>query len=232
MKTIPSLISALTTLALAILPASASSYGDATGDFTAGSWGDMTSVNVNNDATTLTFKINTAGSPDLVANTWHQYYIGISEGLFGGVGGNLSTSSYGRNIQMGVGGLDFALLSYPAFSGYDRFTWNGASWVSGSGAGLASWDPSGVTINVSLAALGLSAGNTLTFDVWTSDSGSDTVLDALSDVTPRGFNANPFNTGAGALSYTVSAVPEPATCTLMVLGALVMIRRVFSRNAK
>ena len=218
-----------TAIVLAALPAAAANYTDATNDFNAGSWADITSVDVNNDATTLTFKINTAGSPDVVANTWHHYYVGISENLFGGVGGNLSTSPYGRNIQMSVGGLDYALLSYPAYSGYDRFTWSGSAWVSGSGAGLVSWDATGVTINVALADIGLPGGGSFTFDVWTSTSGSDTVLDALSDSVTRGYNSNPFDTGANALSYT-AVVPEPSMAALLGLGALALLRR--ARAAK
>src|SRR5436190_4166742 len=104
MKIFASITFVLGALALAVLPANATSYGDGSGDFTGGSWGDISSVDVNNDATTLTFKINTVGSPDAAANTWHHYYVGISEGLFGGAGGNLSASLYGRNIQMSVGG--------------------------------------------------------------------------------------------------------------------------------
>ena len=231
MKTILLLISALTTVALAILPASAVNYADSGGttDFV-DPWGDITSVDVNNDATTLTFKINTEASPDAVANNWRHYYIGISEGLFGGVGGNLSSSAYGRPIQMSVGGLDFALLSYPGFNGYDRETWNGASWTQ-TGGNPASWDPSGVTITVALSTLGLSSGNTFQFDVWTSNNSGGSVYDALSDAVARGYNTGPFDTGPNALSYTVAAVPEPATCALLGLGALAMISRV-RRNAR
>jgi hypothetical protein len=232
MKTIPVILSTLAAIASAALPASADSYGDATGDFTGGAWGDMTSVVVNNDATSLIFKINTAGDPDLVANTWHHYYVGISTGP-STPGGNLSTTSYARNIQMSGDGMDFALLSYPAFNGYDRFVTSGSGpTMTFSGTGSTSWDATGVTITALLSDLGLSPGNTIKFDVWTSDSGGDTVLDALSDATSRGYNTTPFDTGANALSYTV-AVPEPTTGALLGLGVLAMIARaVRSRSVR
>ena len=231
MKTIPVILSAVTAIAAAVLPASANSYGDATGDFTGGAWGDITSVVVNNDATSLILKINTAGDPDLVANTWHHYYVGISTGP-STPGGNLNTTGYNRNIQMSADGMDFALLSYPAFNGYDRFVTSGSGpTMTFAGTGSTSWDATGVTITALLSDLGLSAGNTFKFDVWTSTAGTDTVLDALSDTTSRGFNSSPFDTGANALSYTV-AVPEPTTGALMGLAALAMICRAVRRQGR
>jgi hypothetical protein len=100
-----------------------------------------------------------------------------------------------------------------------------------AGNGSTSWDATGVTITALLSDLGLSAGNTIRFDVWTSTAGTDTVLDALSDTTPRGFNSNPFDTGPNALSYTV-AVPEPTTGALMGLAVLAMICRAVRRHGR
>src|SRR5206468_2873636 len=112
--------------------------------------------------------INLVGNPQ--NNNWYNYYVGISENLFGGVGGNFNAAGgYGKNIQMGVGGMDFVLASYPSFGGYDLKTWNGSSWNQASG--VASQNSTSVTIPVALSALGLSAGNNFTFDVWASDSG-------------------------------------------------------------
>ena len=129
-------------------------------------------------------------------------------------------------------GMDFALLSYPAFNGYDRFVTTGSGpAMTFSGNGSTSWDSTGVTITALLSDLGLSGGNTIKFDVWTSTAGTDTVLDALSDATSRGFNSNPFDTGANALSYTV-VVPEPTTGALMGLAALGMICRAMRRNVR
>jgi hypothetical protein len=220
--------SILAVLTLSSLPLNAATYNDASGDFTGGNNDlDMSSVTVNNDATTLTFTINLVGNP--MNNNWYNFYVGISENLFGGVGGNFNASGgYGKNIQMSQGGMDYVLASYPAFGGYDFKTWNGSAWTTGPGT--ASQDNTSVTIPVPLSALGLSPGSTFKFDLWSSDSGTDTVLDSLSDNVARSWNSNPFDTGANALSYTVVAVPEPSSCALLGIAAAMLARRQLRRK--
>src|SRR5882724_1750848 len=134
----------LVALTLGILPLNAAVYNDATGDFTGGNSDlDISSVSVMNDATTLTFTINLAGNP--MNNNWYNFYVGISENLFGGIGGNFNaTGGYGKNIQMSSGGMDFVLASYPAFSGYDLKAWNDSAWTTSPGS--ASQDNTSVTI--------------------------------------------------------------------------------------
>jgi hypothetical protein len=226
MKTISSITPVLAALALAVLPVRADIYSDpgGIGDFTGGTSAlDMSSVTVNNDSANLYFTINLGGDPTAVS--WANYYVGISENLFGGVGGDLNASGgWGKDIQMSTGGMDFFVGAYPYYSGgYNLLTWGGSAWTSAYYT-TASEDSTSVTIPVPLSALGLSAGNTIQFDVWTSDSGSDTVLDALSDATARSWNSNPFDTGGNALSYTVT-VPEPGACALLGLGGLLAIVR-------
>jgi hypothetical protein len=208
----------------------ATSYNDATGDFTGGNSDlDISSATVNNDATTLTFTINLVGNP--MNNTWYNFYVGISENLYGGVGGNFNASGgYGKNIQMSQGGMDFVLASYPAYGGYDFKTWNGSAWTTSTGT--ASQDSSSVTIPIALSALSLSPGITFKFDIWTSDSGADTVLDALSDNTARSWNSNPFDTGPNALSYTVVAVPEPGAFALLGIAVGMLGSRRLWRKTK
>ena len=224
MKAIRAITLFTSTLSLAAFSAVAASYSDASGDFTGGNSDlDISSVLVNNDATTLTFTINLVGNPQ--NNTWYDYYVGISRNLFGGVGGNFNASGgYSKNIQMSVGGMDYVLASYPYYNVYDLKTWNGSSWNQATGP--TSENSTSVTIQAPLASLGLSPGNSFTFDVWSSDSGSDTVLDALSDNTARSWNGNAFDTGANALTYTVAAVTEPSAFALLGLGTLIFVRRV------
>jgi hypothetical protein len=211
-------------VASGLFNARAASYNDpgGVGDFTGGNSDlDISSVVLNNDATTLTFTINLGGNP--MNATWYNYYIGISRNLFSGVGGNLNGSGgWGKNVQMSTGGMDYFVGAYPSFSGYSLLTWSGSAWTTTTGT--ASQNSSSVTIPISLAALGLSPGNSFTFDVWTSDTGSDTVLDALSSGTPMSWNSNPWDTGANALSYTVQ-VPEPASGALLLLGSLILVSR-------
>jgi hypothetical protein len=230
MKTTPYAISTLTALALAVLPASAATYTDATGDFTGGFGGlDITSVNLNNDATSLNFTINLAGDP--TPYNWMNYLVGISKNLFGGVGGDANaTGGWGTDIKMSSGGMDYFIGAYPGFAGYSLKTWDGVSaWTSTSGT--SSETTSSVSFSAPLASLGLSPGDTIKFDVWTQSSGNS-VLDALSDNVSRGFQNNPFDTGANALSYTVTAAPEPGTCALLGLGVLSVLPRVLRRNAR
>ena len=224
MKTTSLITSALAASALAALPAKAQTiYPDATGDFTGGNAAlDISSVSVNNDASTITFTINLGGDPTTA--TWADYYVGISENLFGGVGGNLNGSGgWGKSIQMSTGGMDYFVGGYPGFAGYSLLTWTGSAWTTTTGA--ASENSTSVTLPVSLAALGLSAGSSFQFDVWTSDSGGDNVLDALSDATSRSWNSAAFDTGANALTYTVANVPEPTSLALIGLGSLFLIVR-------
>lgn len=198
----------------------AATYLDAPGDFTGNSALDMTSVVINNDATTLSFTINLLGDP--TAANWYNYYVGISRNLFGGVGGNLNgPGGWGKNIQMSVGGMDYFIGSYPFWGGYSLLTWNGSSWTTTTGT--ASQNSSSVSFSVSLASLGLSLGDSFWFDVWTSTSGADTVLDALSDTVVRTWNSAAFDTGNNFLTYTV--VPEPSTAALLGLAVLMPILR-------
>ncbi len=209
-------------MALAALPAKATVYTDATGDTDTAGALDMTSVSVVNDATTLTFTFNLAGDP--TAQNWYNYGINISKNLFGGVGGNGNAAGgWSMDNQMSVGGMDYFIGAYPSFAGYDLRVWDGVSAWNNPGGGASSQNSTSVTVPVALSALGLSVGDTFTFDAWTHSSGNN-IFDALSDTTFRSWNGNPFDTGANALSYTV-VVPEPTSLALIGLGSLFLIVR-------
>ena len=118
----------LTTAVVATLgfSAHATTYLDTTGDTFTGAGGgilDITSVEVNNNATDLIFKINVAGDP--VATDWGKYMIGIDSVA----GGDTAGDGWARPISM-PSGMDY---------------WVG-SWVdSGNGAQLwqytGAWAP-------------------------------------------------------------------------------------------
>lgn len=196
------------------------------GDFTGGvSSLDISSVVVESDGTLLSFTIYLGGDP--VAANWYNYYIGIAKDSMPG-GGNLNGSGgWGKNIQMSVGGMDYFIGAYPYWSGgFSVLSWDGSSWSSTS-YNTATTTPSSVTIPVPLSALGLGVGSGFTFDVWTSTSGSDTVLDALSDGIARSWNSDPFDTGENGLHFVV---PEPGTVSMLIAFAgLVLIGRVYRK---
>jgi hypothetical protein len=211
------------------LNAKAAIYGDATGDVFTGAGGgilDISSVEVNNTATDLIFKINLAGDP--IAADWGKYMIAIDSAPGGDPVGN----GWSRPISM-PSGMDY---------------WVG-SWVdSGNGAELraysGSWslqeatynappnndisiskNSSSVTIQFPLANLGPVPGNSFVFDVFTSGGGgSDSAVDALANPgVSIGDWGVPYST-ASTLSYNI--VPEPTTAALLGLGALGVISRI------
>lgn len=195
-------------------------YTDATGDFTGGVGAlDIVSVQVNNDNTWLTFDINLNGDPSV--ENWYNYYIGICKPGQPS-GGNLNASGgWGKDIQMSQDGMDVFVGAYPYYSGgYSILVWDGSSWSTVT-RNYASLGSTSVTIPILLTDLGLNIGDTIVFDVWTSTSGSDYVLDALSDSESRWWNQIPFDTGANGLVYTL--VPEPGVAAMGLIAAVVIL---------
>ncbi len=213
-----------------LLNASATNYSDVTGDFTGGSgFLDMTSVDVNNTASVLTLKINLASDPTGAGNNWGTHLIGFDT-VAGGTGNINGTGGWGKDIQMSQGGMDFFIGNWlndggvnPA--GATLYGWSGSAWspvTSTGGANpfnmAAAVDSASVTLSFDFAALGLSAGNSFNFDVYSSDTGGDTVLDALGSSTPMSWNSNAYDSGANVLSYAITVVPEPSAFALFGLG--------------
>jgi len=231
-----SVLTAISVLVLASTPAPAATlYPDATGDFTGGAgFLDMTSVNVDNNASTLTFTINLAADPSVAANNWGTHLIGFDTSP-GGNGNIAGTGGWSKNIQMSQGGMDFFIGNWlnngsgnPA--GATLYQWTGSAWnpvTSTGGANPfninAAVNSSAVTVAFDFAALGLSLGNSFNFDVYSSTAGNDNVLDAAASTAPMTWNANPFDSGANVYAYTL--VPEPGTPVLVGAGLLLLVAR-------
>jgi hypothetical protein len=207
------------------LPLAAATYNDATGDGalvgTGGGILDISSVEVNNTLTDLIFKINLAGNP--VATDWGKYMIGLDTTA----GGDSAGNGWGRPISMS--GMDYWIGGWADFGNGAELrqytgTWGGPSPLT------FSKDTSSVTIQLTLAALGLAPGSSFNFDVYTSGGGgTDGAIDALSNPSQTiGGWSDAYNSTLVS-TYTVSVIPEPTTLALFGLGGLLVWRR-FSQS--
>jgi hypothetical protein len=201
-------------------------YPDSTGEeFSGNAHLDISSVEVTNDATNITFKVNLVG--DIIATNWGKYMVGINSVAGGDTAGN----GWGRPISMSAG-MDYWIGSWAdSGGGVEDRRWNGSAWVLDH----ASYDAvnpltapalatNSTTLTIPLAYLGLSPGNSFQFDVYSAGGGgSDSANDA---------SANPLQSTSGwsgpynsvvVSSYTV--VPEPATLGLAGLVCVGMMLR-------
>jgi hypothetical protein len=211
------------------LPTQALSFSDAIGETINGGILDITSVEVNNTATALTFKINLAGDP--VATDWGKYMIGIDSAPGGDTAGN----GWARPIRMSSG-MDYFVGSWVDFgNGAEIRNWTGSTWNLQSAtynpnpdALAISKDTSSVTLTFNFAGLGLSTGSSFLFDVYTSGGGgSDSAIDALANPVQSVANwSDPYDSAQNVYSYTITQVPEPAAGVLFGMGGLLLLRRV------
>jgi hypothetical protein len=186
---------------------------------------DITSVDVSNTATDIVFKINLSGDP--IATDWGKYMVGIDAVA----GGDTASNGWARPISMSSG-MDYWLGSWAdSGNGLEVRKWNGSSWDLQSASynaapplGAPTKTNSSITLTVPLNYLGLGAGSTFKFDVYTSGGGgSDSAVDALGNPNPSIADwPNPYDSGSNVVSYTV-AVPEPAALILLALSALAIV---------
>lgn len=202
--------------------ASASLYTDATGDEISGSGIlDIVSVDVQNNATDITFTLNLAGDP--VAADWGKFMVAVDSVAGGDTVGN----AWARPISM-ASGMDYFVGIWTDWgAGSEIQSWDGAAWGFEDN-GLVSVDTSSVTITATLASIGLTPGDSFVFDVFSSGGGADGAIDALSDPNQTIPGWGDSYTSTSTLSYT-TVIPEPATLGLVGLasGALLFIRRRF-----
>ncbi len=218
--------------------ASAATYPDSAGDpFTTAGGGilDILSVEVNNTASDLIFKINLGGDPTVT--DWGKYMIGIDSVPGGDPAGN----GWGRPISM-PSGMDYWFGSWVDSGNGVQVHQFTAGWAQIGAAGPFAGGPpvpglgitkdaSSLTITAPLALLGLVPGNSFLFDVYTSGGGGgDSAVDALANPAQSISDWGVAYASQSTDSYTVAVIPEPAACVLLGFGALLMGGRMFRRG--
>jgi hypothetical protein len=192
-------------------PAFGATFVDTTGDnFDGNAHMDITSVDVTDDGSNITFKVTLNGS---IANPndWGKYVIGINTNNATGDFGTPVGNPWGRNIAM-ADGTDAWIGSWvDSGGGVQPWTYAGGSWTQ-NGSSVPVLAGNMTTITTSLASLGLGQGQSFKFDVYTTgggggDSANDSAANPAQSITNW---PGPYTTPAGGgLSYTT--VPEPGT---------------------
>jgi hypothetical protein len=220
--------------------AGATTYNDVSGDNYGPSYVDIDNVVVTNTATDITFQINLNPTANLThvdgSGNFDRHYGKYQIGLQTGPGGNTDImNNFGNQIGISSG-VNYSLLGWadniatPANpgdppQGYDgTFHWNGSSWdtVAGNASSPFVDTPTVITdtsisYTIPLATLGLSAGNTFKFDVWTTfPGGGQSAYDALGKQSLTTDPGTPYGTpapydsatspGSTLLSYTITSV--------------------------
>jgi len=195
--------------------AAADSYTDASNDLFDNGFDnlDITGVSMSDDGSNLTLAITTRGF-----QTWTKYMM-----YFNTTGAGTTSNAWGRPVNL-TSNIDYYVGSW-----VDAPADNAQFWSWGSGA----WGQTGtltnavsgntVTFTFSMASLGLSAGQTIYFDVATSGGGNDPGVDHLSrsDLATSGWGE--ASTSGSFLAYTT--VPTPGAIALLGLAGLVGRRR-------
>ena len=198
-------------------------YTDATNDLDSAVNNDnlnFTGAEVTNDGATISFTINILS--DIQSTDWGKYMIGIDSVAGGDTNGN----AWARPISMSSG-MDYWFGGWVDATPDNIQLWyyNGA-WTN-TAVYTSTINPNSVVYTVPLSALGLSPGDSFTFDIYSSGGGgSDTAIDALSLSTPTVTGwSEPYDSGANVSTYQV-LIPEPASIFLMLFGlGLIALRK-------
>ena len=240
-KTLNLLIAAATMIGMNSAFA-AQTYTDAIGETINSASGtiDFVGAEVSNTATDLVISLKVNGN--VGTTDWGKFMIGIATTKTDG-----TTSGNGWNRPIN--------LSAPSGKGMDF--WTGA-WVDGgggselhkytSGTPTGSWsnigsynqqigtyatDKSLLTYTYSLATLGVTVGDTIYFDAYSSGGGgTDGAIDALANSAQSISDWGNSYTSSGSNLNSYTLVPEPSTGMLMGLGVagLLVVRR-FRKSA-
>jgi hypothetical protein len=220
-----------------------SPYTDSDGDIdpgiaTGGGTLDILGMEVSNTLTDVTFTLTVGG--DIGSTDWGNFLLGISTGSTAIVN---TGNGWNRPMQLNspLGGMDYWVGSWVNGGGgaqlwdFDGVSWNGPNALAGFS--FVAGTTSTITYTATLASLGLGVGQTFYFDAYTSGGGgTDGAVDSLANPNisitawDQTYTSKTTQSGGPGLnSYTVTAIPEPATSAALlgfaILAALGLRRR-------
>lgn len=211
------------TLACVAAASQATIYSDALNDegLSSGSVGthmDITSVEVTNTLSTISFKFTVQG--DLVATNWGKYNVVLRSNNAANIQNGPENNAWGRNYTLlgGASGFIGSWVDQPTDNQLN-YSYNG-SWVQNSQVTNSVSGTNMVTLTANLADLGIAVGDIITFDAVSTGGGDDTAIDSLTGAKPDSWGQVVDLEG---LQYEV--VPEPATMALLGIGAAALLRR-------
>ncbi len=216
----------------------ATDFADVAWDNYGAAYVDLVSASVTNDATNVTFSIQLNPTANLIASDASQiygkYYIGFQTG---DAGSTSVMNPWGNPIGISSAtGMDYWLGSWadnsavePFSGGAQFYKWNGSAFDLTAGIGrsepyvdvpiaLAS---TSVTISIPLASLGVAAGDSFKFDIWTTfaQPGGQSAYDALgkqtltTDPGQPWVSNTPYDSGTSLFTYTVASAVSTSTWT-------------------
>jgi len=207
-------------------------YNDSVNDLFGGAGGggilDISSVELNNNATDLQISIY-VNAASITSPDWGKYTLGFDTDP-GGDTTSPAGNPWGRNIRMSSG-MDYWIGSWVDSGGGSELWKYTGSWANlGPQGGTIT--ANSISYTIPLASLGLTPGETFTFDVYTTGgNGGDTAVDALSNPGIAGANwGDPYDSGILVSSYTVTPIPEPSALALIGLGGALLARRLIRRK--
>jgi hypothetical protein len=193
---------------------------------------DLVKMEVSNTATDVVFQLTVNGN--IGSTDWGKFMIGIANNKGYGTS---SSDGWGRPITMSAnGGMTNWIGSWVDGGGGAENRSNQTSWgLTGAtynsnfgGFSLSAGAQSTITYTVSIASLGMSIGDTFSFDAYSSGGGNgDSAVDALANpsvaITSWGqaYDSGPWN----SFSYTLGAVPAPGAIALLGVAGLLGRRR-------
>ena len=227
----------LTGLALQANATPGVTYNDATNDIapglaTAGGTLDLVKMEVSNTATDVVFKLTVNG--DISSTDWGKFMVGIANNKGYGTS---SSDGWARPITMSAnGGMTNWLGGWVDGGGgaenrSNQTGWGltGATYTGNFGQySLSAGAQSTITFGVSIASLGMSIGDTFSFDAYSSGGGGgDSAIDALANPNYAVSNwGDAYNSGpSNSFSYTLGAVPAPGAIALIGAAGLLARRR-------